>query len=130
MQRSLQGPYTVRVPGTKAHTTEPAEMLQEVWQQMLKEDASSPAQVHHLLQHSYHEGQRNRIHQSIANDSLAPKKKQGLPKKKKKKANSGKLQEKKRICHSSPRTHAASSNEGQQGRCSMLLKHVSLPFFK
>lgn len=53
---SLQGPYTVRVPGTAAHTAAPAEILQEARQQMLQEDASSPAQVHHLLQHSYHEG--------------------------------------------------------------------------
>lgn len=84
----MQEPYTVRVPGTAAHTAAAAEILQEAWQKMLKEVSSSPAQVHHLLQHSEHEGQRNSIHQSTANDSLAPEEKQGLPKKIK----SGKLQ--------------------------------------
>lgn len=61
---------------------------------------------------------------------LSSQEKAGTIKKKKKKANSGKLQEKKKICHSSPLTHAAKGNDGQQGRCTMLLKHVSLPFFK
>lgn len=78
LQRSLGRPNTDRALGATAHanTAASAEILPGSPAADAEGRCLLPAQMHHLLQHSYHVGQKNRMHQSPPNDSLALKKKQ------------------------------------------------------